>query len=320
MLFKIVIVTIIILLVILLFIANMMATYSLSRSGGGDNRKNIEVKDNREPAIAKIIDDKRITEIRNLAKFLIDNKPKKITIKSNDGLKLTGFVFRQKPDTHRWAIIVHGYRKDHKSMTAYTRNFYEKGFNILVVDLRACGESEGKFLSYGYFEKEDISLWCDYIIKNDVEAEILLFGHSMGATVVMQYAGIDDKKQVKCFIEDCGFTNAWDMNKIELKKRFNIPSFPILHLSNLLCRVRFGFYLNDADAVNALKKCAKPMMFIHGTCDNYVPFEMLDVLYDAIKSNKKEKIIAEGASHVESIYLLGDKYFDKIVEFFNNIG
>lgn len=316
---KIISIIFIVLITALLFAANIATTYSLSRKGSGGNRNKLEIADNRDPSIAKIIDNKIIDEQNKTKEFLQENSFEKVTIKSNDGLNLAGFIIKQKEYTPKWIIIVHGYRKDHIDMADYTRNFYNRGFNTLTIDLRACGESEGEYLSYGYFEKNDIASWCDYIISIDNKSEIVVFGRSMGAATVMQYAGIDDKKQVKCFIEDCGFTNAWDITKKEMKTRFNLPAFPLLHLSNLLGKIRAGFFLDEADSVDALKKCDKPMLFIHGTSDNYVPFGMMKILYDAIKTDKKEMLIAEGAGHIESVYLLGDEYYNKIIEFISSI-
>lgn len=79
-----------------------------------------------------------------------------IHIKSKDNLKLKGYLIEKFKDSDRYVILVHGYSDNYHSQMPFVRMFLKEGFNILLVDERNHGESEGDYISYGYHEKERI--------------------------------------------------------------------------------------------------------------------------------------------------------------------
>ena len=76
-----------------------------------------------------------------------------------------------------------------------------------------------------------------------------------------------------------------------------------------------GYSFKEASALDQVKNCKKPMLFIHGTADDFIPYEMMDILYQAKPGNNKEKITAPGAGHGEAMYLLGEEYWDDVFTF-----
>lgn len=81
---------------------------------------------------------------------------------------------------------------------------------------------------------------------------------SMGAATTIMVAGENTPKQVKLFIEDSGYTSAWDIfSSGELKLRFNLPQFPIMYTSNLFSGIMAGYKFSDASAIDAVKKSSK---------------------------------------------------------------
>ena len=171
----------------------------------------------------------------------------------------------------------------------------------------------------GWLDRKDILDWTDWIIDRNPEAEIVIYGVSMGAATTMMTAGEDTPDQVKCFVEDCGYASVWDIFSNELKLRFGLPEFPILYTASALSSVEAGYSFQEASALEQVKKCEKPMLFIHGTADDFIPYEMMDTLYEAEPGTNKETLTAEGAGHGEAMYALGDQYWDKVFAFINNM-
>lgn len=171
----------------------------------------------------------------------------------------------------------------------------------------------------GWLDRKDILDWTDWIIDRDPEAEIVIYGVSMGAATTMMTAGEDTPDQVKCFVEDCGYASVWDIFSNELKLRFDLPEFPILYTASALSSVEAGYSFQEASALEQVKKCEKPMLFIHGTADDFIPYEMMDTLCEAKPGINKETLTAEGAGHGEAMYALGDQYWDKVFAFINNM-
>ena len=68
-------------------------------------------------------------------------------------------------------------------------------------------------------------------------------------------------------------------------------------------------------ALAQVARCEKPMLFIHGTADDFIPYEMMDTLYNAKPGDNKAELTAEGAGHGEAMYALGDSYWNTVFDF-----
>lgn len=216
-------------------------------------------------------------------------------IESYDGLRLHAYQdFNESSDVY--VLLMHGYKAGPFTMSIYAEHYRELGFNIIVPDERAQGRSEGRYITMGYKEKIDLVSWLDYILSVEPDARIILHGVSMGAATVMMATGGELPENVVCAVEDCGFTSAWDVFASVLKTGFHLPTFPILNATEVVTRLVAGFTLHEADALSAVSRSTTPTLFIHGSADTFVPFSMLDVLYEAA-SCPKEKLVIEGAAH-----------------------
>ena len=178
--------------------------------------------------------------------------------------------------------------------------------------LRACGDSEGDYVGMGWLDRKDVLQWIDWVLAQDSEAEIVLHGVSMGAATTMMTAGEDTPEQVKVFVEDCGYTSVWDIFSSELKLRFGLPEFPILYTASATARAKAGYGFKEASALQQVQNCEKPMLFIHGTADDFIPYEMMGTLYNAKPGTNKA---AEGAGHGEAMDVLGDTYWNTVFDF-----
>ena len=216
---------------------------------------------------------------------------------SHDGLELHGLYLAQEAESHKYAVICHGYGSIPQFMGRSAAHFYDMGFNILAPAARAHELSEGRYASMGWLEREDIVDWANALVEADPEAEIVLYGISMGGATVMMTAGEELPSNVKCVIEDCGYSSVWDEFAGQLQEMFHLPTFPVLDAASLVARVRAGFGFKEASAVEQLKKASLPILFIHGEDDTFVPYAMLDVVYEACASPEKERLSVPGAAH-----------------------
>lgn len=236
-------------------------------------------------------------------------------IESFDNLKLHGYKINNE-NSNVWVITVHGYMGSGAKMASYAENFYNMGYNVLVPDLRGHGKSEGDYIGMGWNDRKDILRWIDLILKENNNAKIILHGVSMGAATVMMTSGEDLPENVKCIIEDCGYSSVVDEFEDKLKNIFNLPKTPILQAADLVSRVRAGYWFSDASSVNQLKKAKVPILFIHGDKDDFVPYDMLDKVYNAADV-EKEKLVVEGAEHAKSAYVNPELYWNTISNFIN---
>ena len=208
-------------------------------------------------------------------------------------------------------LKLHGYKIKNNSSKYYTL-----GYNLLMPDLRGHGKSEGNYIGMGWHDRLDILKWIEFILKEDKEAEILLHGVSMGAATVMMVSGEDLPPNVKVIIEDCGYTSAKNQLSYKLKSMFKLPSFPFINLCSLICKIKANYFISEASAIKQVEKSKVPILFIHGDKDKFVPFYMLNKLYDACKA-PKDKLIVKEAGHAKSEKIATDIYWDKVINFIN---
>lgn len=241
---------------------------------------------------------------------------KEVQLQSDDGLNLTAYEIDKAETTHNWAITIHGFRSKAKDMGYFAIKFAEKGYNVLMPDLRAHGKSEGETIGMGYLDRLDILKWIDYIVEKDPQAKIMLHGVSMGGATVMMTTGEDLPSNVKVAVEDCGYTSAYDQFTYVLTgEMMNLPEFPIMNASNLVVNIRGKYDLKAASAVEQLKKSKTPTLFIHGDKDNFVPYFMLDQVFDAATCADKKKVVIAGAEHAQSASVDPTGYWNAIWEF-----
>ena len=238
-------------------------------------------------------------------------------INSFDNLKLHGYYITQKERTsNKWVIIVHGYGEEGKLMSLNALRFYQAGYNVLVPDLRGSGKSEGDFTGMGWYDRLDICNWINYLVADNPNCEIALYGISMGASTILMASGQDLPSNVKAIISDCAYTSAYDVFAYEFKTYLNTPSFPIVDFTSLVTTLRAGYSLKDASAINEVKKSKTPTLFIHGDSDKIVPYNMMNELYDAATC-EKEKLLVENGEHGSSDLADYKTYWSTVHNFLN---
>ena len=151
-------------------------------------------------------------------------------------------IFVANPKAHgRTALLVHGYECDAAQMI-HIAHLYERvlGCNVLIPDLYGHGMSDGDVAQMGWKDRLDIEDWlrrAPSVFHTPADSmRLVLHGISMGAATTMCVSGDPTPSYVRCFIEDCGYTSVWDEYSQEMKKRFGLPEFPMLHITSALVR------------------------------------------------------------------------------------
>ncbi len=235
---------------------------------------------------------------------------KEVYIKSFDKKKLYAYEIKNKLNT--WVIIVHGYTNNALEMLDVAYNFYKKGYSILLIDQRAHGKSDGIYSTHGFYERKDMLSWIDYINKKK-KTKIILYGISMGGTVIMRTVGENLPNNVICAIEDCGFISNYDQFYNQLKYLKFLPK-PIISSFNIFSSIFFGFNIYKFKPEEILMNGKIPFMFIHGSSDKLVPPKNAYDAYQLYKG-KKKLLIIDGAKHMKSSIQDSKKYYNEIFSF-----
>ena len=238
---------------------------------------------------------------------------------SADGLRLHATWFPQ-GECKKIVICFHGYTsqgmKDYLGLSGY---YLKNGYSMLLVDERAHGESEGKYIGFGCLDRIDALKWINWVLRKCGEdVEILLHGTSMGGATVLMMSSLELPKQVKGIVSDCAFTSPKEVFSHVLKSMYHLPAFPVMNISNFLNKRFAGYGLDECNAAREVKKAKVPILFIHGSGDTFVPYSMCETMYENCASSKK-KLIIEGAAHAECYYKDTDAYENALTEFIGGL-
>lgn len=228
-----------------------------------------------------------------------------MTLLSRDGKRLSARFFPN-GGTNRVAIILHGWHSF--PWWDFGRSFdivYNAGCAVLAVEQRAQGGSEGTYLTYGVKESEDLLGWIGRLSERfSGDVKIAIMGVSMGAATVLLATGKQLPEQVKCAVADCSYTSAKEEFCAAMKGRLPISRA----VGELYARVLAGVRYRDAAPIEAVRRSKTPTLFVHGDKDFFVPYPMMQRLFDACAAPEKQKWTAKNAIHAEAAMTDPDGY------------
>lgn len=311
---KIVVIVLCVLLVLALgacwYVGDYFVDYALASKGDDFDDPLSPTYEKSEAELASIaINDAMVAYLEDVIGYNV------VYIETIDGLTLYTEEYIQPEPTNKWLIAVHGYTSTHNTVTDIAAEFYEKGYNVIVPDLRGHGLSEGDWITMGDKDGRDVVTIAEYIVSKNSDAEIILFGQSMGAATVMMASGEEDlPEQVKLVIEDCGYTHAATMFAEQIEFRFGIPSFPILDIASFVGTIQAGINLKTISPIDNIAKSDLPMLFIHGMDDGYVLPYMVDELYESY-NGEKAILKIDGADHTAARNIERERYYETVYNF-----
>ncbi|WP_428770287.1 alpha/beta fold hydrolase [Treponema sp. HNW] len=236
-----------------------------------------------------------------------------------------------------FAVLVHGFSDSARGMTYLSQAYYNCGFSVLSIDMRAHGESEGRFTGLGYTSADgaDIALWLRYLrgrFGDDIR--IVLHGVSMGASAAIQSAyGLiavkkdfeAERKNLKLVVADCGFFRFSDQVEHQLALFLSsglIQRYLFKCIAFAASCLNFfvnGFFFTSHNPGKTLQLCSEhadfTLLLFHGSSDTLVPPDAARQLYEAARCPKK-LVFIQDAPHIGSWFYDTKTYMDTITLYF----
>ncbi|MBQ8641794.1 MAG: alpha/beta hydrolase [Clostridia bacterium] len=241
--------------------------------------------------------------------FLLRHTEPPVYITSRDGLRLQGHYIPPKCPPKGIYLQVHGYRSHPLcDFPGCAIQMHRDGYGLLLIDHRAGGGSEGKYITFGLLERYDIADWCAYLHERFPGVPVVLDGVSMGGAAVMLASGEDLTPNVQGIIADCGYSSPAAICKKVLKQWFRLPPFPIYYAAVLWIRLLCGVWFSlpsgsdkaryrTGDCGLALEKNRLPVVMAHGEADGFVPHRMSVENFAHCNPETCELISVPGAEH-----------------------
>lgn len=242
-----------------------------------------------------------------------------VTVNSNFGYKLEGtYIFNPKP-TKNTVIIVHGVTGNRWESMKYADMYLDLGFNVFVYDSRYHGNSGGKDISLGFFEKYDLDNVVKWVKWVNKDGTVGVHGESLGAVTALLQADLDQNtKNVSFYVTDCPYSDLPELFslKFEQYSKVSLPTMSksVLFYGNIIALIKSGFSFYAISPIKVIKNVKAPVMFIHGSNDTLIPASMSLDMYLA-KKGPKYIYIAPNAEHAFSYLVNKDEYRAKVSQF-----
>ena len=212
---------------------------------------------------------------------------------------------------------MHGYRATAMRDTLGLIVLCKKlGFNLLMPDQRAHGRSGGHSITMGARERYDARAWAYWAsVRSCGKSSIFLMGVSMGSATVLLASGLDLPDNVRGIIADCGYSSIRDICRTCLPKYLpHVPVGPGYAVGKAGAELFAHFDPDTIDCRKAVAHSNVPILFIHGSADDFVPCSMSRENYAACTS-EKELLIIPGATHAMCYYYDTPAYAKAVTDF-----
>ncbi len=266
------------------------------------------------------LNDRRLNQLKQ--QFARGEKEKQwqdIVIESRLGYSLTGTYIPNSRPTEKTLIFLHGFTDSRLAGLNYASIYLNSGFNLLLIDSRAHGESGGDSVTWGVYEKYDLDQWVDWVRQRFPNGQIGIHGVSMGAATALMHAELNEKnKRVAFYIADSSYSDFESLLRLQMQQR--LPQVEPIFLDLLLPYANVAAYINarftfyQASPLQAVRQVTTPILYLHGEADKLIPVSMSLALYQATQGPRQIHIFPH-MDHVQAIYHQWWQY-DQVVQTF----
>lgn len=256
--------------------------------------------------------------INDSAEKLSETETEQVEITSDDGIRLVGHWYPCE-NAERVIVAMHGWRSSWcKDFGMIVDFWHDNKCSVLFAEQRAQNNSDGEYISFGLMERYDCLSWIRWLNENKKsDLPVYLAGISMGATTVLMAAGLGLPDNIHGIMSDCGFTSPNEIWKHVANNNLHFSYNLCGLIANEIFRKKLNMNTSDYSTLDALAGGNIPVLFVHGTDDQFVPVTMTYENYKACTAPKR-LLIVPGADHGMSYYLEKEKYEQEVKAFWHD--
>src|SRR6056297_1053860 len=212
-------------------------------------------------------------------------KYENVTFKTSDNITISGW-YVPAGNSQKAVITVHGRGATRHEGMRWLKPLHDAGFNVLLVDLRNQGKSEGSINSMGYHEKKDVLGAVDFLAQIKNISSIGVLSVSMGVAASVP-AMVEDKR-IKAGIFEAAFTDFQQIITERAKVDFGLPKYPMMPMVMMFYEMRGNLDVDVLKPVEQIGEIApRPVFVIHCKDDDYIDYSHGQKLFKAANEPKK---------------------------------
>lgn len=245
-----------------------------------------------------------------------------VSLDSRLGYTLQGTYLPNPRPSENTVVFVHGISGSRLAGLWYAPIYLGAGYNVLVYDSRASGDSGGNSISWGYYEKYDLDQWIDWIEQRHPNGIVGVHGISMGAATALLHAEMNEAThRVKFYVADSSYADLEELLTKQIDATVKLHSSfwvtLLLRYSSFAANWQSGFHYHDVSPIRSVQRATTPILYLHGGGDVLVPAYMSEQLYSVTKGYK-ELYIFPGEAHTMAIFNHKAEYDRQILHFIDN--
>jgi dipeptidyl aminopeptidase/acylaminoacyl peptidase len=220
-----------------------------------------------------------------------------VNLVTEDAMNLSAwYIPREGAPTKRAIIVLHGYPTDKGDLLARSK-FLLNEYNLLLVDFRYFGQSDGRYTTVGAFEVRDLMAALDYLKDREME-KIGIYGFSMGGAVALM-ALPEAGDQIDAVVSEAAYGDL-SMMSAEMYRYLGPLERPLTWTTGLVARALLGFSLEEISPAEAVKGTTTPVLLVHSREDKVISFENALAIQDGLVENPNaEYLFFDRGNHGE---------------------
>lgn len=235
---------------------------------------------------------------------------------STNNVQLAGTYVNN--NANKTVMLIHGLYQNRSRCIGYVDIYQRLGFNVLLIDLRGHGESEGT-ITWGKSEVSDIDAWLSYLRDSRKQKIIGIQGISLGGAFSLLHSGLSSSP-ADFYVEDSSYSDIKSLYYNHLHNLIQLPNnsrlLDILWAYSQICMYwHTGATLSELSPLEAVKHTKAPILFLHGDADTLIPANNLKDLYNACASPAKQMHMFKNSAHAQAITDSHDEYVQTIKDF-----
>jgi uncharacterized protein len=244
----------------------------------------------------------------------------KVGLTSPHGYTIRGTYIPANRPSKQTILFLHGLFQNRSSGLDYLDIYQELGYNVLIVDARGHGDSGGGSISWGYFEKDDINVWLDWLEQKTPQGIIGIHGISMGAATALLHTDLNESThRVSFYIADSSYDDFKDLLIKQLTILAALPEdskalHTILFYTQIAAYYHDRFTFDQISPLLAVQHTTTPILYLHGQKDTLIPPQMSQDLYNAT-AGAKELHFFPDTPHASAVYYDKETYAETIRAF-----
>lgn len=242
-------------------------------------------------------------------------------VRVDDGALLRGWKVRASKPNGAWVLVFHGVADNRYGMSEHARMLLQAGYNVVMMDQRAHGASDGRMATYGWLERKDASRVMDALEQSEQPAHIFALGNSMGAGIALQTAGADAR--IEAVAAEAPFADlqeaAYDYAGLQRwpwlgKTVFAAGAWTVVYRGEKLA----GFPAGEVSSVKAVEAREFPLLLVCDGADVVLPCRHSEKILRAARG-PKELWRVPGAFHTGAMGTAPEEFRRRAIAFFDMV-